>query len=133
MTPDEYHELMQQMYDVAQIVIGRNAHHERSTILQRMKERVQESAPHTTLDQAVRHHLYVVTRVNFADNHPDWDPLIQDNLERLTTMGLTVGALVAIVTKTGGNLEIELHGSRMAIREVDAMRICVTKMPPGLE
>jgi Fe2+ transport system protein FeoA len=115
MTDDQYHALMEQMYDVA-LCINKTDHANKDA-LERMRIRVQEASPVTILSEGRLHVEYCITNIDTSD----------DQILRLMTLGFVPGALVSIRSRTGGAMEVGLMGTCVAIRDEEAALITVVR------
>ena len=115
MTDEQYHALMEQMYDNA-LCLNNTTWSNRDT-LERMRLRVAEASPITTLDEGRIGVQYCITNIDTSN----------DDIIRLMTLGFVAGSLVKVETRTGDALEVALMGTRCAIRNSEAQLISVVK------
>lgn len=115
MTDEQYHALMEQMYDVA-LCLNKTDHANTET-LERMRMRVQEAAPITLLSEGRLHVEYCITKIDTSD----------DAILRLMTLGFVPGTLVSVRSRTGGMMEVGMMGSCIAIREEEAAMVSVVR------
>ena len=115
MTDEQYHALMEQMFDLASCL--NNTTWSNRDILERMRIRVQEAAPITLLSEGRLHVEYCITRIDTSS----------DDVVRLMTLGFVPGALVSVRTRTGGMMEVGLMGTCVAIREEEAAMFSVVR------
>lgn len=115
MTDDQYHALMEQMYDVA-MCIG-NTKYANTDTLERMRQRVVDATPVTKLSDGRLNVEYCITYIDTSD----------DAILRLMTLGFVPGTLVTIRSRIGEMMEVGMMGATVAIRDEEAAMVTVVK------
>lgn len=124
MTDEQYHDLMEQMRDLGLMLLAGPVRDEKMllTMMERLHRRADDSTPVTNLANAKENITYCITLLDFQDD-PDGQVL------RLCNLGFVVGALVKVITRSGDCIEVDLMGSKIAIRNEQAKAFSITKFP----
>ena len=120
MTDEQYHDMMNQMYDLGMLVMSdRDDDQLRTTLMHRLGRRCDDAALVTNLAEAKTGITYCITLVKFDD----------DAVLPLLTKGFVVGSLVKVLTRTGDCLEVDLMGCNIAIRNEQAKAFSIIRFP----
>ncbi len=111
---------MSQMRDLGMMVYGSPGDTKLlDAMMERLNRRVDDAELVSNLAEGRVGVKYVITRTDTSD----------PEVIRLCTLGFVIGALVSVVSRTGDSIEIDMMGSKCAIRNEQAKRISVMRYP----